>query len=308
MLDAICDSKFSSKNRNKMNNYENIKFYPFSYNPTFLEHEYDPDANYFQEVAEKYDCEYFFENEVKYEIAQINRLENISALHLNIRGLKCNVYKMCNFLSTSGIKFSIICVSETWCKNEEFKENSNLRLLNYKVIPLERKTKQRGGGIAIYINSELTYRIRNDLTTSDVDKESLTIEIQNEKAKNILITCCYKPPSGDTEALNNYLKCILTKANREGKKSFILGDFNVNCLNYYDDSTVRKFYDEIYKQGAIPLINRPTRVTKSSATLIDNIITNSIFESTLKKGIIKTDISDREMIRYISFNDTLFQS
>ena len=38
--------------------------------------------------------------------------------------------------------------------------------------------------------------------------------------------------------------------------------------------------------------HRPTRVTTSSATLIDNILTNTFFDNSLKKGIIKSPISD----------------
>ena len=48
----------------------------------------------------------------------------------------------------------------------------------------------------------------------------------------------------------------------------------------------------MFKKGAIPLINRAARVTTSSATLIDNIFTNCVFDASLKKGIIKTSISD----------------
>ena len=48
----------------------------------------------------------------------------------------------------------------------------------------------------------------------------------------------------------------------------------------------------MFEKGAIPLINRPTRVTTSSATLIDNIFTNCVFDTSLKNGIIKTSISD----------------
>ena len=40
------------------------------------------------------------------------------------------------------------------------------------------------------------------------------------------------------------------------------------------------------------MINRPTRVTKSSATVIDHIPTNTIKDSHIQSGIIKTDIID----------------
>ena len=49
----------------------------------------------------------------------------------------------------------------------------------------------------------------------------------------------------------------------------------------------------MFERGAIPLINIPTRVTTSSATLIDNIFTNCVFTTSLKKGIVKTSISDQ---------------
>ena len=41
-----------------------------------------------------------------------------------------------------------------------------------------------------------------------------------------------------------------------------------------------------------PCINRPTRITTSSATLIDNIITNACFEHNINPAIIYSDISD----------------
>ena len=39
-------------------------------------------------------------------------------------------------------------------------------------------------------------------------------------------------------------------------------------------------------------MNRPTRVTKSSATVIDNILTNTIIDSHIQSGIIKTDVCE----------------
>ena len=46
----------------------------------------------------------------------------------------------------------------------------------------------------------------------------------------------------------------------------------------------------MFEKGAIPLINRPTRVTASSATLLNNIFTNCIFDTSLKNATIKTSI------------------
>ena len=40
------------------------------------------------------------------------------------------------------------------------------------------------------------------------------------------------------------------------------------------------------------MINKPTRVTKYSATIIDNIITNDIIDTSFFHGLLLTDISD----------------
>ena len=42
----------------------------------------------------------------------------------------------------------------------------------------------------------------------------------------------------------------------------------------------------------IPTINKPTRVTRKTATAIDHILTNSFIDTTIKTGIIKSDVSD----------------
>ena len=47
-------------------------------------------------------------------------------------------------------------------------------------------------------------------------------------------------------------------------------------------------------------MNGPTRVADHSATLIDNIITTEFLNETLKKGIIKTDVSDHFPIFFSS--------
>ena len=79
----------------------------------------------------------------------------------------------------------------------------------------------------------------------------------------------------------------------ENKLYFVTADFNLNCLEFHQSSEIRQFFNKMFKKGAIPLINRPIRVTISSATLIDNIFTNCVFNTSLKNGIINTSILDQ---------------
>ena len=43
--------------------------------------------------------------------------------------------------------------------------------------------------------------------------------------------------------------------------------------------------------GMVPVINKPTRVTRYTATAIDHMFTNSIINTEIKSAIIKADIS-----------------
>ena len=43
------------------------------------------------------------------------------------------------------------------------------------------------------------------------------------------------------------------------------------------------FCDNVFEEGATPIINCPTRILKHSASLTDNILTAGIFNNSLKK-------------------------
>ena len=66
----------------------------------------------------------------------------------------------------------------------------------------------------------------------------------------------------------------------------------MNCLKYHKNAKTKYFYDNSFEKGAIPIKNRPTRISERSAYLIDNILTTDIFNNSLKKSVIKSDVSD----------------
>ena len=79
--------------------------------------------------------------------------------------------------------------------------------------------------------------------------------------------------------------------NTENELCFAAGDFNLNCVDYNKNLEIRTFYNQIF---ALPLIMKPARVISKTVSLIDNIFTNFIFDTSLKlrKGINKSDVSD----------------
>ena len=55
----------------------------------------------------------------------------------------------------------------------------------------------------------------------------------------------------------------------------------------------------MFEFSMIPTITKPTRVTKHTATIIDNVITNCVINSDIKSAIVKTDLSDHFPIKFV---------
>ena len=88
-----------------------------------------------------------------------------------------------------------------------------------------------------------------------------------------------------------FLKQVFKKSTAEKKPYYLIGDLNINCLEYFKNEKVSTLYNSLFEYGVIALLNKPTRAGKKSATITDNVITTNIFNESLKKGIIKFDLS-----------------
>ena len=94
---------------------------------------------------------------------------------------------------------------------------------------------------------------------------------------------------------------IVNIVRRENKTCYFLGDYNINILNYESHAQTAQFVDMMSSNGFLPLITRPSRVTATSATLIDNIFTNNIGDiNNSVQGLFITDISDHFPVFHIA--------
>ncbi len=71
---------------------------------------------------------------------------------------------------------------------------------------------------------------------------------------------------------------------------FIMGDFNINLLNYDSHTPTNDFINFLSSNYFLPCIHHPSRVSDQSESVIDNIFTNAI--ENLTCGNILTQISD----------------
>ena len=216
--------------------------------------------------------------------------DKLSILHLNIRSVRNKFDALKNYLNSLDHKFTIIALTETWLNNNDY---DNFEIPGYKSTKLLRQNK-KGGGICIFSRNDLKFKLRNDLVFEDDtdDTENLFIEIINGKFKNIIIGTIYRPPNNRFNKFENDLKTILTKLDKCNKPCYIMGDFNIDLLKYNYCNFSTEFFNQFSSSGYTPLISKPTRITKSTATLIDNIFTNNLSKTEHLNGILLNDISD----------------
>ena len=79
---------------------------------------------------------------------------------------------------------------------------------------------------------------------------------------------------------NEYLVPLLAKILQEEKACLLIVNFNINLLNKNADFKVSDFYNILSLNFFAPYILHPTRLTKNSKTLIDNIFLDTIEFST----------------------------
>ena len=118
--------------------------------------------------------------------------------------------------------------------------------------------------------------------------ESIFIKVLNKKQKNIIIGCVYKHPKHEVSGFtNNFITPLLDKLSNENKDIMIMGDFNINLINYNDDKNTGNFLDTMFSQSFLPYITTPTRITRNTKTLINNIYYNKPVNNIISDHLIQ---------------------
>ena len=88
---------------------------------------------------------------------------------------------------------------------------------------------RKGGGLCIFVHGSLCYKLRKVLSINSEAIESLSVEISNKKAINLIFNAIYRPPTGDIKIFEQFCKDIFSK-NQNMKHMIFAGDFNTNMF------------------------------------------------------------------------------
>ena len=147
----------------------------------------------------------------------------------------------------------------------------------------------KGGGVAVYINDLYQFKTRKDLCLQNNHAESLFIEIENHSSKNSIIGVIYRPPQLSIDSFIEDLDETLHQLSSENRDVYLGGDFNIDLMK--SNRFSQTFINLLNTYALSPFINKSTRISSASSTLIDNVFSNTVNRH-VASGIIYSDLSD----------------
>ena len=211
----------------------------------------------------------------------------------NVGSLNAKFKKLSDFVGDNnlGSEKCVIARQEVWHNKKNF--------LMEGFHPLISSTRidQEGGGLGLYISKLLHFEVcYQETKIVKGNYESQMVKIKIDNFHEIYILNLYRPPKGSIENFIENLTNQLCNLNETKRPFIICGDTN---LNLYDEKngSIRKYQDLLVDHCLYQLVKSPTRVTRTSSTLIDHVaVSAELYSTILNTKVIDTGISDHHTI------------
>nr|CAI5843030.1 unnamed protein product [Callosobruchus analis] len=155
----------------------------------------------------------------------------------------------------------IIVLSETG----EVKDKSNFSIPDYNMYYNESHLN-KCDGVVVYVKHSISV-IESIVQVNDF--KFLRVTLLTPSMDSIGLTAIYRPPSTNIreyiDSLEQYLDNIRTLS-----MEIYLGDINIDLMKKDSVDTI-SYFSVLGSKGFVSFINKPTRVTKESQTIIDHI-------------------------------------
>ena len=150
-------------------------------------------------------------------------------------------------------------LAESWLTSK----NTNLiKIAGYKFYGINRPHK-KGGAIGILINDQYKFKPRKDIEFKSDVMENCVLELET-KHRNLLISSIYRAPNTNDKNFVQDYNSFVNRLNKEKKCDYIIGlDHNLDFLKAETHCNTLSFIESTLDNNLIPIITRPTRITKS---------------------------------------------
>lgn len=212
--------------------------------------------------------------------------------HLNARSLKnrSHILQMRELVREKD--YDVLAISESWLNSTV--TNAEIEIEGYRLTRLDRLHKA-GGGVCVYTKVALKVKRLKEISgISESGFHQLWIQVQLNRLKSFVLCVTYRPDYCPVSCFVNNFMDNYSQALTLGKPLVITGDLNCNLLEPQCSEAIA-LLDFCKSVNLTQLIKEPTRVTETSSTLLDVIITSNtnLVDSS---GVLPCHISDHYLV------------
>ena len=218
--------------------------------------------------------------------------DDFPILSINVRSIvnRDHFTKFEALLDSLPNKPMVIGLTETWVTDDST-TGPFLNLPGYHPFIQNHRHRFGGGGVGFYISEHLHYSVIDDMNIMEEKLfESLFVSVDINGKDVICGTIYRKSQNTGHDFFITNIKRVLKKCEKMNKSTVVMGDLNYDLLDT-DNIHVNCCVDTFFENGFYPLINIPTRITDTTATVLDHLWTN-IVETPIKSAVLVDQIAD----------------
>ena len=103
----------------------------------------------------------------------------------------------------------------------------------------------------------------------------------------------YRPPNCNVRTFLKEYTNLITNLRKNKHHEIIIGiDHNLDLLKANTHSQINEFLELNLRKSLLPCISKPTRITHTTVSLIDNVMANPILQSDYSPYMLVDDLSD----------------
>ena len=213
---------------------------------------------------------------------RLKNARNILLGHVNINSIR-NKFEPIEGILRNGL-IDILVISES--KIDDSFPMAQFSVQNYTLHRKDRNSK--GGGLMIYIRSDIPHRRRTDIENKGVCNEGtemMVCELQLYKDEKWFLCACYKPPRVKEKKFIDALENVCNSLLRESHHWLVVGDVNIDMNQ---ENLLTSFCNTHDLEN---LVKGPTCFKGENPTCIDVILSNepNRFKSTINVNCSLSD-------------------
>jgi Endonuclease/Exonuclease/phosphatase family len=226
--------------------------------------------------------------------ATFSNCKNLSLMSINIQSLNSKYQDLClmiNLMNLNNCSPDIICVQELWY----IPDNVNYVLPGYHPLVCTLRSSAQGGGVGIFVKLCFKFSLLHSKSIF-IERifETIVIELDISNNSKIIIGSLYRPGTqhprlNSSQTFEQFMELFSQQLNdlvSTNKTIYLLGDLNLDVLNYNKCAQVTSYVDLLFSFGLLQTVTKPTRYSGKTATIIDHVITN--FQSNAYDTVILT--------------------